>query len=301
MDEILKKLSPFTMVFFILIIQVLGLLLAQTLNSNNVRAFSNPQSVLNPIYYLTLIIAFTLFLLAIIKFGKPWMIKVIMGIVLIFTLYFVYETALFSFINYAWIIALALTVGTMFTIFYYPEWFVIDSVGILVGAGAVAIFGVSLSVVPVLILLILLAVYDFISVYETKHMIRLAEGVIDLKVPVLFVLPRSRQYSHAKWIRDSSALKGEEKLEKREAYFMGLGDAVIPSTLVISANFFLTAPSIGFVNIPALGAMIGILVGYASLMILVSKGKPQAGLPLLNTGAIIGFFIGSTIAGIKLF
>jgi presenilin-like A22 family membrane protease len=248
-----------------------------------------------------LIIAFTLFLLAIIKFGKPWIIKVIMGIVLIFTLYFVYETALFSFINYAWIIALTLTVGTMFTIFYYPEWFVIDAVGILVGAGAVAIFGVSLSVVPVLILLILLAVYDFISVYETKHMIRLAEGVIDLKVPVLFVLPRNRQYSHAKWIRDSSALKGEEKLEKREAYFMGLGDAVIPSTLVISANFFLTAPSIGFVNIPALGAIIGILVGYAGLMILVSKGKPQAGLPLLNTGAIIGFFIGSTIAGIKLF
>ena len=169
------------MVFFILIIQVLGLLLAQPLNSNNVRAFSNPQSVLNPIYYLVLIIAFTLFLLVILKFEKPWMIKVIMGIVLIFTLYFVYETALFSFINYAWIIALILTVGTMVTLFYYPEWFVIDAVGILVGAGAVAIFGVSLSVVPVLILLILLAVYDFISVYETKHMIRLAEGVIDLK------------------------------------------------------------------------------------------------------------------------
>ncbi len=289
------------MVFFILIIQVLGLLLAHPLNSNNIRAFSNPESVLNPIYYIILIIAFTLFLLAIIKFGKPWMIQVIMAIVLIFTLYFVYETALFSFIDYAWIIALTLTAGTMFTIFYYPEWFVIDAVGILVGAGAVAIFGISLSIIPVLILLILLAVYDFISVYETKHMIRLAEGVMDLKVPVLFVLPRSRQYSHAKWIKDSSALKGEEKLEKREAYFMGLGDAVIPSTLVISANFFLTAPSIGFVNIPALGAIVGILIGYVGLMMLVTKGKPQAGLPFLNTGAIIGFLIASTLAGIKLF
>jgi presenilin-like A22 family membrane protease len=289
------------MVFFILIIQVFGLLLARPLNLNNIRAFGNPESVLNPIYYIVLIIAFTLFLLAIIKFGKPWMIQIIMAIVLIFTLYFVYETALFSFIAYAWIIALTLTVGTMFALFYYPEWFVIDAVGILIGAGAVAIFGVSLSVIPVLILLILLAVYDFISVYETKHMIRLAEGVMDLKVPVLFVLPRSRQYSHAKWIKDSSALKGEEKLEKREAYFMGLGDAVIPSTLVISANFFLAAPSIGFVNIPALGAIVGILIGYVGLMRLVTKGKPQAGLPFLNTGAIVGFLIGSTLAGIKLF
>jgi presenilin-like A22 family membrane protease len=178
---------------------------------------------------------------------------------------------------------------------------VIDSVGILVGAGAVAIFGISLGVIPVLILLILLAIYDFISVYETKHMIRLAEGVMDLKVPVLFVLPRNRQYSHAKWIKDSSALKGEEKLQKREAYFMGLGDAVIPSTLVISANFFLTAPSIGFINIPALGAIVGILIGYFGLMILVTKGKPQAGLPFLNTGAIIGFLVASTLTGIKLF
>lgn len=287
--------------FFILAIQVLGLLLAQPLNSNNIRAFSNPESILNPIYYIVLIIAFTLFLLVIIRLGQRWIIQAVMAIVLIFTLYFVYETALFSFIDYAWIIALALTTGTTFIIFYYPEWFVIDAVGILVGAGAAAIFGISLTIVPVLILLILLAIYDFISVYETKHMISLAEGVIDLKVPVLFVLPRRRQYSHAKWIRDSSAIDSEKKLENREAYFMGLGDAVIPTTLVISANFFLTAPSIGFVNIPALGAIIGILVGYVGLMTLVTKGKPHAGLPFLNTGAIVGFLIGCVIAGIKPF
>jgi presenilin-like A22 family membrane protease len=289
------------MIFFILAIQVLGLLLAQPLNSNNIRAFSNPESILNPIYYIILIIAFTLFLLVIIRLGQRWIIQAVMAIVLIFTLYFVYETALFSFIGYAWIIALALTTGTTFIIFYYPEWFVIDAVGILVGAGAAAIFGISLTIVPVLILLILLAIYDFISVYETKHMIRLAEGVIDLKMPVLFVLPRHRQYSHAKWIRDSSAIDSEKKLEKREAYFLGLGDAVIPTTLVISANFFLTAPSIGFVNVPALGAIIGILIGYVGLMALAFEGKPHAGLPFLNTGAIVGFLVGCVITGIKPF
>ena len=45
----------------------------------------------------------------------------------------------------------------------------------------------------------------------------------------------------------------------------------------------------------------GILIGYVGLMMLVTKGKPQAGLPFLNTGAIIGFLIASTLAGIKLF
>lgn len=301
MTDILKKLSPFSMIFFILAVQVLGLLLAQPLNSNNIRAFSNPESILNPIYYIVLIIAFTLFLLVIIRLGQRWIMQAVMAIVLIITLYFVYETALFLFVDHASIIALALTAGTTFIIFYYPEWFVIDAVGILVGAGAAAIFGISLGIVPVLILLILLAVYDFISVYETKHMISLAEGVIDLKVPVLFVLPRHKQYSHAKWISHSSATDSEKKLEKREAYFMGLGDAVIPTTLVISANFFLIAPSIGFVNIPALGAIIGTLIGYVGLMALAFKGKPHAGLPFLNTGAIVGFLIGCAIVGIKPF
>jgi presenilin-like A22 family membrane protease len=87
--------------FFILAVQVLGLLLAQPLNSNNIRAFSNPESILNPIYYIVLIIAFTLFLLVIIRLGQRWIIQAVMAIVLIFTLYFVYETALFSFIDYA--------------------------------------------------------------------------------------------------------------------------------------------------------------------------------------------------------
>ena len=53
------------------------------------------------------------------------------------------------------------------------------------------IFGVSLGTVPVILLLVILAVYDAISVYKTKHMITLAEGVIDLKTPILFVIPKN--------------------------------------------------------------------------------------------------------------
>jgi presenilin-like A22 family membrane protease len=34
-----------------------------------------------------------------------------------------------------------------------------------------------------------------------------------------------------------------------------------------------------------------VLVGFLSLMFLISKGRPQAGLPFLNGSAIIGFTI----------
>ncbi|MGZ4907214.1 MAG: presenilin family intramembrane aspartyl protease PSH, partial [Halobacteriota archaeon] len=216
-------------------------------------------------------------------------------------LYFVYSSLLVSIADIGWLIAVAATAMTAFLLFYYPEWYVIDLVGILIGAGAAAIFGISLAILPTLILLIALAVYDFVSVYETKHMISLAEGVVDLKLPVLFVLPRNRGYSHIQWTRQASTSQPEEKLEKREAFFMGLGDAVIPTVLVISANSFLSGPALGFINIPAFGALVGTLAGYVALMVLVLKGKPQAGLPFLNTGAIIGFLVACYAVGITPF
>jgi presenilin-like A22 family membrane protease len=297
----LKRISPFAMVLFIIAIQGVALLLAHPFQASDIKAFSDPESVFNPLYYVLLILVFTAFLLLIIKLGRRWVIQLIMGLVIISTLYFVYSSVLLNLTETGWLIAIAATAVTAFFLFYYPEWWVIDVVGILIGAGAAAIFGISLAVVPALVLLVALGIYDFVAVYETKHMISLAEGVVDLKLPVLFVLPRNRGYSHVKWAREASQVSGEEKFEKREAFFMGLGDAVIPTVLVISANSFMSAPAIGFINVPALGAAAGTIVGYAALMWFVLKGKPQAGLPFLNSGAIGGFLIASYIVGVKPF
>jgi len=297
----LKRISPFAMVLFIIAIQGVALLLAQPFQASDIKAFSDPESVFNPLYYVLLVLAFTAFLLLVIRLGRRWVIQLIIGLVIISTLYFVYSSVLLNLTDTGWIIAIAATAVTAFFLFYYPEWWVIDVVGILIGAGAAAIFGISLAVVPALVLLVALGVYDFVSVYETKHMISLAEGVVDLKLPVLFVLPRNRGYSHVKWAQEASQVSGEEKFEKREAFFMGLGDAVIPTVLVISANSFMSAPAIGLINVPALGAAAGTIVGYAALMWFVLKGKPQAGLPFLNSGAIGGFLIASYIVGVKPF
>ncbi len=107
------------------------------------------------------------------------------------------------------------------------------ALGILIGSGVAAIFGVSLDILPVCLLLVLLAVYDAISVYKTKHMITLAEGVIDQKTPILFVIPKRKGYS---FIKD-----GIGKLTdggERSAFIIGMGDMIMPSILVVSANVF---------------------------------------------------------------
>jgi presenilin-like A22 family membrane protease len=169
----------------------------------------------------------------------------------------------------------------------------------IVGAGIIAILGISLGILPLFILMIALAIYDAIAVYKTKHMIDLADAVTEKRLPVVLVVPRTKNYSFRK---QKSLKKTIQTKGKREAMFMGLGDVVFPGSLVISAMTFLghkitigdqifwepTLQSFGV----ALTTLIGAIVGYSVLMKYVMKGRPQAGLPLLNSGAILGFAVG---------
>ena len=59
------------------------------------------------------------------------------------------------------------------------------------------------------------------------------------------------------------------------------------------ANVFLKGWRLGgMINLPALGAILGSLVGLVVLLYFMMSGKPQAGLPPLNGGTILGFLAG---------
>jgi len=294
--------GPIGMALFLIAVQLLALALVAPLGQYGLQAFPNPDSLWNPIIYIALILVFAVVFLIIIRFRAQWLIQAFIVIAVLSTLVY----ALFALGALLWpaadwlplfagsVVAAILLTGLMVV---YPEWYIVDLVGVLTAAGAAAIFGVSLSIVPALLLLIVLAIYDFIAVYKTKHMITMANAVMDLKLPVLFVLPMRLGYSY----RQSKGPKIEATGSEKQAYFMGLGDAVMPTILAVSANAFLEAPSIGFINIPALGSVLGTLVTYAALTYFVMKGKPQAGLPFLCTGAIVGFLIGCLAVGVNPF
>jgi len=272
------------MALIIVTVQVLALLLATPFEAQNVKAFENPESAINPLIFILFVLAFTAFVLAVVRLKAALVHFIILAAVAL-TLLYVFGAFLPP------VPALLLAVALTLALYRYPEWYVVNLVGLLVSAGAAAIFGISLAVTPAIVLLVALAAYDFLAVYKTKHMVSLAESMMSMRAPVLFVIPRSRKYS----------LLRQGGLHGAEAHIMGLGDAVIPAILTVSANVFLDASRLlGLVSLPALLTMLGTLTGYFALITLASKRRAHAGLPFLNSGAIAGFFIGCLMSGVPL-
>jgi len=251
--------------------------------------FEDASNPVNILYIFAIIIVMTVIILIIARYWKKQVIQAIILFAIGYTAFFIF-VPLFGFLPEmpSLVVSLLIAVALVVALYKYPEWYVIDLCGVIVGAGAIAIFGISLSILLVIILLVVLAVYDAISVYQTKHMIDLADTVMDLKLPVLLVVPKIRRYS---LINETKTLK--EKLkehEERDAFFMGLGDIVMPGILVVAAYHNISN------GLPvALSVLGGTLIGFLVLMTFVIKGKPQAGLPLLCSGAILGYLISSYV------
>ncbi len=270
----------------------LAVLFASPFKAAGLQIFENPEDATNSFGYILLLVLFTLVILYIAKKGKKWLIQLIILGAVAGTLYYVVQPVLLVEFHVSSTVATAAGVAfgllAALALYKHPEWYVIDSVGVLVAAASASLLGISLGLVPVVILLASLAIYDFIAVYKTKHMLSLADTVLELRLPVLLVIPKKLPY---RFRAEASKFKeaSEKNKGEREAMFMGLGDLVMPTILVVSALQF-ALPGWGLR--PALGAAIGTLVGFGVLMGYVLKGRPQAGLPLLNGGAITGFLAG---------
>ena len=215
------------------------------------------------------------------------------------------------------LVALGSAAGMMYVLYRFPEWYVVNTVGVLVGSGVIVMLGIAFVPVLIILFMVLAAIYDHWAVNGSKHMLELADTMIDLKLPVLLVAPKSTDYTFLDQQGDvmkkerpprpeqteSPAPRGKAK--GRDALFMGLGDVIFPGMLVISSITFL--PDYGPVvfdfwgepskpvylgaMLVGLGTLLGGLLGYAALMTQVARGKPQAGLPLLNGGSILGYLI----------
>lgn len=227
------------------------------------------------------------------QIGSKWIFKFLVYISTILTLYITF-VILFAFIPFfpfltvaeyniaSFVVAITLTV----LLYMYPEWYIVDIIGVLSASGIAALFGISFSIIPAIIVLVLLAIYDAISVYKTKHMITIVNAGMDSKLPLMLIAPNNLNYSFIK--------SGFKKEGNNEAFFVGIGDIVEPTMLVVSAHIFLHNAY------PVIGAIFGTLLGCVIMFTVTTKGSSaQAGLPFLNLGAILGFFAGDLLSGFQ--
>ena len=321
------------------------------------------QDTSNPgisIAYIVGILVATAAMLGIIKYGGQNVLRVVIIFAGVYVTFFVFDALVPPLGTVGGIplqdtVVLAVALGLGAALYLYPEWYVIDTAGIIMGIGSAGLFGINFGILPALVLLVVLAVYDAISVYGTEHMLTLASGMMEMRVPVVFVVPLTRSYTFLEEATPDSISESEvdddlpsdpeeidaellnelgpeqvgalddeavtaaeidpdaldeevrEELDggERDALFIGLGDAVIPSVLVASAAFFVdTGPTLSILGVeatlPAVTGMVGTLLGLTVLLWLVHKGRAHAGLPLLNGGTIAGYLVGAVLSGLTL-
>ena len=320
------------------LVQLGSLALVQPIMDAGYQTVEDPSDPTNSLLYIGAILVATAVMLAAMKFGVDRLLQGLIVFAAVFLAFYVFAVVIPPIVTVAGfnVLAVLAALGLGAGLLLHPEWYVIDAAGIVMGAGAAGLFGISFGLLPALVLLVVLAVYDAISVYGTEHMLTLASGVMDLRLPVILVIPLTLSYSFLEetgpdTLEDGggdgttgpgtpdAGTDGEDDTPSegtpastpedpfaRDAFFIGLGDAVIPTVLVASAAFFrpgdaplLDVPVIAL-TVPALGAMLGTLVGLVVLLWMVMKGRAHAGLPLLNGGAVAGYLLGAAVAGVAL-
>jgi presenilin-like A22 family membrane protease len=220
--------------------QVLGLFVADALIVENVSvtlASDDINDVNNSLFLFGEIILVTIIFLAILKFTKGDLLLQILEALAIFGSSLIVFLAILP--DLALLFALLLL--TMKKLI--PESLLMKNiVSTIAVAGVGALIGVSLGIYPVLIFLILLAVYDLVAVFFTKHMITLAKPIVKKNLAFTVAMPTSKH-----------------------TYQLGTGDLVIPLAFAVSLLKNAKLSGIGF---PAYIWPIGVVL-FASVLGLI--------------------------------
>lgn len=148
-----------------------------------------------------------------------------------------------------------------------------NAAAILATAGVGVIFGISLGMFPVVLFLILLAIYDYLSVFTTKHMVEMANFVVE------------RNLAFTITAKAPPAAPGE----KEQRVDLGTGDMVAPIMMEVSALAY-NPVAAAFVFVGAV-ASLALFLNYVWKKKMILPALPPIVLGMLVFLAI-GFLLG---------
>ncbi|MEM5846752.1 MAG: presenilin family intramembrane aspartyl protease [Candidatus Aenigmatarchaeota archaeon] len=277
-----KKVVLFFAGIFLLT-QILGLYIGneyiQLIKAGEAEPFfENPESVENSVILLIYMLLMTALVLLIIKY-RIALIRALEAVAIFvasaWTFDFLFPVVIY-FIPVSLILASALTAWKILR----PSVLNQNLALIFSIAGVGAILGASLGVFPVLVFIACIAIYDFISVFLTKHMVYIAKEIT--KTPTAFTVAFPYKFEKPKKV----ILKEKKMKKKIHVFQLGGGDIALP--LIFSVSVL---KSFGLIQ--AIFSVFGALLFLSILVYYVTKrpGTALPGIPWISCGMLTFFII----------
>lgn len=274
--------TAFAIVAMFLVTQLLGLYvgtqyLVEIESGTLPPAFENPENITNSFMLFIYIMISTVGILLVVKYWKP-SIRVLEAFVVFFSSWITFDFLIpigIGYVSLGFILAIALTAWKALR----PTILSQNVAAIFSGAGAAALLGASFGVVPSLLFLVMLCIYDFVSVFITKHMINLARELT--KIPMAFTIASPHKFKKPKYFK----VKGRMERRTVHIFQLGVGDIVIP--LMFSISLLRS-----FTIVSSILSIVGSTIALLLLIHHMSKHpKPLPALPFITVGTLAGFMI----------
>ncbi len=183
-------------------------------------------------------------------------------------------------------IAVTVAVAVGLTWFFVPKVWLHNVAMILTMVSLGAVFGRMISPWTAMILLLVIAVYDFFAV-RFGYMIWLTKKLSESNTLPAFFIPRFMSQWKDKLKENGVAKLVEEKPSERDFSILGGGDIAFPLLLVSSVYF-----AYGFNNaiLVAVFSLVGLIGAYWIQAVFI-KGKPMPALPPIAALSLIGLLI----------
>lgn len=253
----------FQLAGYFLIVNLVGLYVGHYIILQDIQPTiinDNPGDPINAVGLLGYVLIGTAFILLAIKFFPDavlyWVLKGTEMLALFFTTLIVLVAFLPE--EFALLLAVALICIRLF-LPHLLIWRNVSSTLATIGVGS--LLGASIGVLPVIVFLILLGIYDYIAVFKTKHMVVMAKAVAKKNLSFTFALPTPKHQ-----------------------FELGTGDLVMP--LVFSVSLLHESLQSGwawpYAVIPSIAIMLASFVGLAFTLDYGDKhvGKALPALPL---------------------
>lgn len=173
----------------------------------------------------------------------------------------------------SFILAGALVSGWLLTQRIWLHNFVI----VLAIAGLIGFWGLSFTPLGVILILILFSIYDYIAVYKTQHMIKMAKAMLEQKAIFAFIVPEATE-KFTKELKDIKIGKG--------FMILGGGDVALPLLLASS----LVPQGIIKALIIVLFSLLGLFVNHVFFTSQKVR-HPIPALPVIALFSILGYLL----------